>query len=312
MTRHQAARPPGLPDRIDGPVLAFPGQGVDVDAVRRTLADHGDDPLVRQVRGESGIEDWSALDLTDTAVAQPAVFTAGVLRSRQPAADGAGLVLGHSLGELTALTVGGAFAEADALTLVTARGRICARAAARTPGSMVAVMALDDATVELVRRLAVGSTGGPLDVAARNGRQQTVLSGTPAAVDRCVELVTERQGMAARLPIGGGFHSSMMWKASGAFAEALAATPMARPQIPWLSTIDLEIHRDPAAIRAALARALVLPVRWLDAMELLAGAAPDTVVDVGPGATLRGLSRRLPVRLQSIDDLSAPLPAQRP
>jgi len=116
-----------------------------------------------------------------------------------------------------------------------------------------------------------------------------VLSGTRRATRSVTKLIVEQGGAAVRLGIGGAFHSSLMRSAVEPFRRYLASTDLREPAIPWLSTIDCQVHRDPERIRALLVAALVSPVRWMDAIGKLAALDVSVIVDVGPGDRLARL-----------------------
>jgi len=262
------------------------------------------DMLVKSVRKICRMKRGDGIDMEDTRVSQPAVYVAGVIRARQLAGAHVELVLGHSLGELTGLAVSGAMDDEEGLHVVVERGRICHEVAQRHPGGMVAVMRLTPTAVEWVRRRAVADTGGVLEAAAFNGPAQIVLSGEAESVDDAVLLATAEGGIVDRLRIGGAFHSPLMGEAIEAFETVLAATAFQPPRVPWLSSTSVATAEEPDVIRRSLARALLLPVRWTDAV-LAAAEVADVVIDVGPGATLRNLGKRIhDVRFSLLEDVT--------
>jgi [acyl-carrier-protein] S-malonyltransferase len=278
-------------------VWGFPGQGIGATAVAAALDENRGDPLVVALSERTGIDDWSGLDMRQTSVSQPAVFVAGVLGARHLEAPPA-LVVGHSLGELTALAAAGGIDAHAGLELVVARGLACE--SVRRDGEMMAVMGVEGADLEWVRRWAIGTTGAVLEVAAVNGHGQVVLSGAGEAIDACVAEVGRLGGIAQRLPIGGGFHSPLMVDALASYREALANADVRRPRVPWLSSVDLAVHDDPDKIREVLARALLLPVRWLGALQAAEALGCRELVDIGPDRTLAKLSRRSGASLHAL------------
>lgn len=267
----------------------FPGQGIDAAAVAAVLVANHHDALVNALSNETGVDDWSEIDMRRTAVSQPAVFVAGVLRARRLDAPPA-LMLGHSLGELTSLAAAGAIDPQDGLELVAARARACESVSRR--GEMVAVMGLGSVDMEWVRRCAIGATGGVVEVAAVNGSSQVVLSGTSEAIEACLVEIGRVGGIAQRLSIGGGFHSPLMADAVSDFREALRTVNMRAPRVPWLSTVDAALHDDPEEVRELLLRALLLPVKWSESLAQAETLGCTTFVDIGPDRTLAKLTRR--------------------
>lgn len=279
---------------VDGGLaVAFPGQGVDAAAAQAVLRDHAGHPLVDQLAAHFGADEWSSLDFGDTRVSQPCTFLGGLLNAweRVPAGR-ADLVIGHSLGEITAATFAGAIDPAAALALVIRRGEVCHHAQTQRPGAMVAVMGVDPAGVEWARRLAVARTRLVLEVAAVNGPRQTVLSGDADAVAEATRIVAELQGIAQVLPIGGAFHSPLMLDALPAFEQAVAETEIVDPGVPLLSSVDGQLHLSGAGLASLFVRALLLPVRWLDATTAVVATGVEEAWDAGPGRTLHKLARR--------------------
>ncbi len=267
--------------------LAFPGQGVDPVATAAALAAHPDHPLVRLVAEVTRGVEITPRALADTRVAQPCVVAAGLV-----ATEGRGpgvAVLGHSLGEITACARAGVISGEAAVRLVALRAELGVRALDDRPGMMVAVMRLDPATVEWIRRLAVGRTGGLLDVAVVNSDRQLVLTGDAEAAEVAVELAFEAGGKARRLGIGGAFHSPLLVPAVDEFAAAVAACAPTDPEVPVVcSTGPVLTHAEEVA--PALAASLVRPVDWPGAVARAVERGVTGVVDAGPGETLVNLS----------------------
>lgn len=273
--------------------LAFPGQGVVPAEACATLRAHRDDPLVQELAARLRSDRWDELSFRDTRVSQPCTFVASYLNAVDHADPSTvEVVLGHSLGELTALAWAQALTPADALSLAFLRGAVCAEANLRTPGAMAAFMQFDPTDLELIRRLAIAHAGGVLEVAAVNGPQQIVLSGSVATVAHAVTAARAGGALVIELPIGGSFHSPLMAEPYAAFSEALAAADVAAPRATFLSTIRVAAVDDPDDVRQALALALLLPVRWLDSLGALRARGIERCCDAGPGETLRKLGQR--------------------
>jgi [acyl-carrier-protein] S-malonyltransferase len=271
--------------------LAFPGQGVDPVATVAVLDGAPDHPLVALARELAAPHvDGAALTprlLADTRVAQPCVVAAGLVAAEDLAPGP--VVVGHSLGEITACAAAGALAGEDAVRLVALRAEIGVRATAGRPGMMVAVMRLDHDAIEWVRRLAVGRTGGLLDVAVVNSDRQVVLTGDEEAARVAVDLAFEAGGKARRLGIGGAFHSPLLAPAIDELEAAVRAAEPRDPQVPVVCSTG-PVLTGAADVAPALAAALVRPVDWPRAVRRAVELGAEGVLDAGPGATLRNLS----------------------
>jgi [acyl-carrier-protein] S-malonyltransferase len=277
------------------PAIAFPGQGPKYDALVTALNAHRGHPLIELFLDRFGLADPAGIDLRDTRMSQPAVYACGL--ASVAAAYGrsyrAPVTLGHSLGEITALAHAGAIEDRDGFDLVCARGAICHDALAASPGAMLAVMGgRGQADIEWIRRQAAASSGGVLEVAGLNGRRQTVLSGHAAAVDAAVAMAASLGLIVEVLPIGGAFHSPLLAAAVAPWRQAVESTPFAPPRTAVVSAIDAAVHTDPAELRELVVRALLLPVRWLDAVCAVRDLGCHQVWDAGPGETLKKLGRR--------------------
>lgn len=286
--------------------VAFPGQGVDAIDLADTLEAHGDDPLVARLGVLLGTSAWRELDLADTRVAQPCVFTASVVRARAAGLDPAttSVAFGHSLGELSACAFAGVVAPMDGLDLVVRRAELCHAEHERRPGRMAVVMRLDLPAVEWVRRGVVAEEGsGILELAVVNGPGQFVLSGDAGAVEVALDRIADAGGVGRLLPIGGGYHSPLMRGAVEPLAAAIEALRPRDPATPIVSCTTQQIAREAHDVVAMLARALVLPVRWTETMQAVRDLGVDRAVDVGPSPTLANLAKFAPVlAFRTLDD----------
>ncbi|WP_020667189.1 ACP S-malonyltransferase [Amycolatopsis nigrescens] len=281
-------------DTAAGLAIAFPGQGNKPDATVEALTRYREHPLVAAFLRRSGLADPADLDLRDTRMAQPATYVCGLASvSERFGADAApAAVLGHSLGELTALAQAGVLDPWDGLALAERRGQICHAQQDARPGSMIAVMGTGLDGIEWIRRQAIARSGGVLELAGLNGRRQTVLSGDTGTAREAVAIAGELEVLAEELPIGGSFHSPLMADAIGPWREAVTAVPFKPAATTVVSTIDAAPHTDPEELRELLIRALLLPVRWLDATKGVRDLGIERVWDAGPGETLHKLGRR--------------------
>lgn len=271
--------------------MAFPGQGVDPVATVAVLEAHPDHPLVALARDLTAAhvagDAPTPRDLGDTRVAQPCVVAAGLVAAE--GVDRGPVVVGHSLGEITACAAAGVLDPADAVRLVALRAEVGTRAAAVRPGMMVAVMRLDHDAVEWVRRVAVGRVGGALDVAVVNSERQVVLTGDEETARAALDLAFEAGGKARRLGIGGAFHSPLLVPALDEFEAAVAAAGPRAPEVPVVCSTG-PVLTTAEAVAPALAASLVRPVDWPRAVARAVELGAEGVVDAGPGETLRNLS----------------------
>ena len=253
-----------------------------------------------------------AESLKQTAVTQPAIFAHSiaaleVLKSRGLHPD---LVAGHSVGELAALVAAGVMRVEDGFRVVSVRGYAMQVAGKIRPGSMAAVLGLDDDTmIQLCDGL---SSSGHVTTANFNCPGQVVLSGEENAVDEALEKAKALGAKrAVLLPVGGAFHSALMQSAVTALTDILDDVTFSRAEIPVIPNVTAEPTRDPDLLKDLLIEQVVSPVRWTESMQQLIAEGMTEAVEVGPGNVLKGLMRRIdrniPVReagtLEAIEQL---------
>ncbi|MBX2890390.1 MAG: ACP S-malonyltransferase [Saprospiraceae bacterium] len=231
-------------------------------------------------------------DLTQTKVTQPAVFLESIVRAK--IAGGAfrpDAVAGHSLGEFTALAASGALPFEDALRLVSQRAFAMQKACELVDSTMAAVLGMEDAEVERV----VGAIQSEVVVAANyNSPGQLVISGSRKGIELAVNKLTEAGAKRVLvLPVGGAFHSPLMQPAQDELEQAINATQFARPICPVYQNVHAQPVTDPEEIRKNLVAQLTAPVRWTQTIENMIANGITEFVEVGAGAVLRGLIRKI-------------------
>ncbi len=205
-------------------------------------------------------------------------------------------VAGHSLGEVTALHAAGALGADEVVRVVAERGAAMQAAADAAPGTMAAVLGLED---DVVEQVCAGLAGvWPANV---NAPRHVVVSGTlegVAAAGPALRAAGARRVLP--LQVGGAFHTPLMAPARPRLEAALSGVPWSAARAPVLSGVTAQPHgADPSAL---LSEQLTAPVRWRACVEALGALGVDTVLEVGPGGVLAGLvSRTLPgVRVLSL------------
>ncbi|WP_410606658.1 type I polyketide synthase [Amycolatopsis sp. lyj-109] len=250
--------------------------------------------------------DGPADELLDRAeVAHPLLFTVEYALARLLADRGVkpGLLVGYSLGEYVAACLAGVFTLADALHVVTGRARLIGRAPA---GRMLAVAASASRIAEVLSPMRV-------DVAALNGPQMTVLSGSPDDVEAAAGQL-KAAGLAARaLRSAHPFHSTLLEPARDELAELVASVPRQAPRIPIVSNATGTVLTDAEAVDPQYwAGHLCRPVRFADGVHHCTGQDVDAYVELGPGQTLGGLVRQnqAAARPAVLGTLPAPWPVE--
>jgi len=243
-------------------------------------------------------------DLVDTELQQPALVATSlaILAALREHGIEPDVVVGHSVGEFAALAASGALQTADAIGLVRERGLAMAEAARQRPGTMAAILGLDDEEVEKLCRRIVG-----VWPANYNCPGQIVVSGEHEAVDECC---AEAESLGARraikLKVSGAFHSPLVARAADRLRPALERVRFAEPLAPFMSTVTARV--EPAQrLGALLVDQLTAPVRFTQAASELIRSGVSTFVEVGPGNVLSGLLKRIDrgVRTISVNTLES-------
>jgi [acyl-carrier-protein] S-malonyltransferase len=230
--------------------------------------------------------------LKQTEFTQPAIFLHSVALYNTLEAN-PDMAAGHSLGEFSALVACGALQFDDALKIVRRRGELMQQAGESNPGTMAAIIGMDDEVVEKVCQQATDEVGKEVISANYNCPGQLVISGDVDAVEKAVELAKEEGCRLAKvLPVSGAFHSSLMQPAYDGLKDGLESLKISKPDCPIYSNYTAEPTTDPEEIRSNVLNQLLNPVRWTQTLKNMQKNGADSFVEVGPGKVLQGLVKR--------------------
>ncbi|NAS32074.1 ACP S-malonyltransferase [Flavobacteriaceae bacterium R38] len=230
-------------------------------------------------------------DLQQTKVTQPAIFLHSVILSKvlgdtfKP-----DMVAGHSLGEFSALVANGTLTFEDGLQLVFKRAMAMQKACELQPGTMAAVLGLEDATVEKV----CADTSGIVVAANYNCPGQLVISGEIDAINTACETLKEAGARRALvLPVGGAFHSPLMEPAREELATAIENTTFNTPACPIYQNVSTVAITDQGEIKQNLISQLTAPVKWTQSVQQMIKDGAQLFTEVGPGKVLQGLAKKI-------------------
>ncbi|EEX52334.1 [acyl-carrier-protein] S-malonyltransferase [Prevotella sp. oral taxon 472 str. F0295] len=280
----------------------FPGQGAQFAGMGKDLYDSK--PLAKELFDKANdILGYSITDimfngtdeqLKETKITQPAVFLHSVISALclgdefTPA-----MVAGHSLGEFSALVAAGALSFEDGLRLVYARAMAMQKACEVAPGTMAAIVGLDDETVEKICQQ-VSTTGNVVVAANYNCPGQLVISGNIDAVNQACELLKEAGAKRALpLKVGGAFHSPLMQPAKDELQTAIENTTFTEPKCPVYQNVDGQPHTAPEEIKKNLIAQLTSSVRWTSSVQNMIKDGANDFTECGPGKALQGMIGRI-------------------
>ena len=276
-------------------VYIFPGQGAQFPGMGKELYEASDVAKERFVQANKilgfNIKDImfgeDAEALKQTQVTQPAIFLHSVILSElmgdgfQPKA-----VAGHSLGEFSALVAAKALSFEDGLKLVHQRALAMQEACDEIPGTMAAVLGLEDQVIEDI----CAKTEGIVVAANYNCPGQLVISGEKSAIESACEALKEAGARRALpLPVGGAFHSPLMEPAKTKLAAAIEATNIVSPICPVYQNVVAKGITDATEIKTNLIAQLTAPVKWTQSVQQLLADGATHFTEVGPGKVLQGL-----------------------
>jgi len=236
-------------------------------------------------------------DLVQTEVQQPALVATSlaVLEAIKARGIGPDFVVGHSVGEFAALASAGALRVEEAIGLVRERGLAMAEAAKKNPGSMAAILGLDDEVVERICRRILN-----VWPANYNCPGQIVVSGeNPAVEEACEAAEQEGARRAVKLRVSGAFHSPLVARAADRLRPALDRVKFVEPTAPFMSTVTARIE-NAKRMGPLLVDQLTAPVRFTQAAQALLREGVHTYVEVGPGNVLSGLIKRIDRNVKTI------------
>ena len=286
----------------------FPGQGsqfvgmgrdlYESSAAARAIFDEANEVLGFSLTdimfGTGGDPEAEADVLRQTQNTQPALYVHSVAAWAALGATASfDAAAGHSLGEYSALAAAGAFSFADGLRAVRLRGELMAEAGTRRPGTMAAVIGMEDAALEAICQQASASGVGIVQPANFNSPGQIVISGDVPAVLHAMTRAQEAGAMkVVQLSVSGAFHSPLMEYAVEGLAAGLQNMTMQAPHVPVFLNVTAAPKHDPDFIRTPLLAQLTAAVRWAHILNNMHEAGIERYVEVGAGSVLSGLVKR--------------------
>lgn len=276
----------------------FPGQGAQFSGMGQEL--YNSNPQAKELFERANeilgfritdiMFEGSAEELQATKVTQPAVFLHSVIKALCSEEIQPQMTAGHSLGEFSALVVAKALSFEDGLRLVAIRAQAMQVACEMNPGTMAAVIGLEDSAIEQICE----QTQGVVVAANYNSPAQVVISGALDSVaEACVALKAAGARRALPLQVGGAFHSPLMEPAREQLAQAIENTHFNTPICPVYQNVDAKPHTAPQEIKTNLLMQLTSPVRWTQIVKNMVEDGATSFTEIGPGKVLQGLIKKI-------------------
>lgn len=284
--------------------FVFPGQGSQFAGMGKDL--HDASPAARLTFEEidealgfsisklcfEGSEDELKLtENTQPAILATSIATLAAIRERRPDYE-PDLVAGHSLGEYSAIVCAGGLRAPVAASIVRQRGRFMQEAVPVGAGAMAAIIGPDFAEVKSIcDEAAEGQVCSPANI---NAPGQIVIAGDKDAVERAIQVARGRGiRKTMLLPVSAPFHCALMKPAEEKLRPVLEAAAFHPLYIQLVTNVDASPVGTDHAVRNALVRQVVSPVRWVESIEEMIRMGVTKFVEVGPGKVLAGLIRRI-------------------
>jgi len=276
----------------------FPGQGAQFPGMAKSLYENN--PVARRMLDKAneilgfGITDimfnGTPEELKATKVTQPAIFLHSTVLAKCYEGFHPDMVAGHSLGEFSALAASDAIKFEDALRLVAIRASEMQKCCEKVPGTMAAIIGLDNETVEEICK----TCKGIVIPANYNCDGQIVISGETEAVNEaCAKAKEAGAKRALPLQVGGAFHSPLMEPARIELGKAINETEIKAPLCPIYQNVTALPTQDPNVIKENLLAQLTSPVRWTHSVKNMIADGADHFMELGPGKVLQGLIGRI-------------------
>tara|TARA_X000001036_G_scaffold421102_1_gene442613 strand:+ start:6132 stop:7013 length:882 start_codon:yes stop_codon:yes gene_type:complete len=230
-------------------------------------------------------------DLKETKITQPAIYIHSVVLSKIMGDKfNPKFVAGHSLGELSALTAIGTISYEDGLKLVSKRAFAMQNACENVPGTMAAILGLEDKIVEQVCE----EINGKVVTANYNCPGQIVISGEIKAIEiACEKLKLLNAKRTLMLPVSGAFHSPLMESAKNEFKNEIELIKFNNPICPIYQNFTASPVFNPFDIKKNLIEQITSPVKWIHTIKNMSLDGANEFIELGPGKVLQGLVKKI-------------------
>ncbi len=285
---------------FDGQGAFRPGLGKDLcekypeakEVIKKSSAVLGYD-LTDHVWGKHAHDTSSA-----THIAQPAISTVSLAYADVLKTFGlhAGVSLGHSLGEITAVVYCGIVSFEDGMRIIQKRGEVMEKGGGH--GSMMAVLNVGLADLKELCKKVSDELAEPVVVANINAPNQIVISGSKQGIQEVAQAVARNRGRGIPLRVGGAWHSPFLKEAAEEFSVYIDTIPFNKPTLPFYSVVEQKMLDDPESIKTSLKKQMLAQVHWVAAIENLTSQGYTTFLEIGPSKILKDLVFKIAPRVK--------------
>lgn len=241
--------------------------------------------------------DLQSTDISQVAIMVTSIATLGVMEEmlETQVSSFANYVAGHSLGEYTALVASGILTFAEAVKLLTIRGKAMKNSDPQQLGGMLAVIGITD--INTIKEIASKSSNSNsfCEIANDNSVGQIILSGHKSALELAAKVAKEeyKAKLVKFLDVSGPFHSSLMQPAVDIMKEFLPKLEFKKGNIPLISNVTADVVTDNNQFKDLLLQQIVSPVRWRESILQAVKLGVTSAVEIGPNKVLTGLNKRI-------------------
>ena len=285
-------------------VIVFPGQGSQFVEMGKDFYDS-----FQEVKDTFGlISDVSKIDIKDiifnnpsdllhqTQFTQISIFAVSislfqVLKKHSDISDlKINFMLGHSLGEYSALCAANFFTIKDCAYLLKNRGELMQNAYEPNKSTMAAIIGINCVKAEQI----IKENNLEIEIANDNSPIQIVISGKKEEILNS-ESVFNRYGAIKfiLLNVSAAFHSNLMLNAQKEMNKFIDHISFNESNINIISNISAKNSNDVATIKKNLSNQMSNKVRWVESINLLENLKEKNIIEIGPGKILSGLIKRI-------------------
>ena len=284
--------------------IVFPGQGSQKVGMARDFHDNfGISKLIFEE-----IEDYTKINLRNiifnnednkldlTQYTQISIFAASyvifktLVHENQIDNNDINIMMGHSLGEYTALSCSDKITLKDCSLILKKRGELMNSAVAPNETGMAAIIGKNSSEVQEI----IDTNNLDIEIANDNSSIQVVISGKINVLNKSKELFLSNDiKKFVMLNVSAAFHSKFMNSAQDQLAQDIDKLTFLDNKIKIITNYDAGIHKDVNLIKMNLKNQMANKVNWTQSIKKLEQIGENKIIEIGPSKVLSGLIKRI-------------------